>query len=285
MRKSIALILAIVFAASVFGQQDTARKKVYKMHLAWELPASGAAILLSNVGFRRLDKVSIMTEEEVARLNKNDVNGFDRSGGFFNPANYASAQKASDFFLNFSLVSPVVLALDKNIRKDWLDLITLYLASHTVDNSLYFLGTFPVRRPRPLTYMTEIPIKERTGEGKSNSFFSGHVSFATTATFFAAKVYTDYHQIKGWKRILIFAGASVPPALVGYYRMKAGKHFKTDVLTGFLAGATSGILVPELHRIIKKHDNLSLAPYYAPNGGGGLTLLVGLGGKKKVEGL
>jgi membrane-associated phospholipid phosphatase len=67
-----------------------------------------------------------------------------------------------------------------------------------------------------------------------------------------AKVYTDYHQIKGLKRIGIFTLAAIPPALVGYYRTEAGKHFKSDVITGFVSGAICGILVPEFHKDYNK---------------------------------
>jgi membrane-associated phospholipid phosphatase len=115
-------------------------------------------------------------------------------------------------------------------------------------------------------------MNERVGDNKSNSFFSGHVGFATTSTFFLVKVFTDYNQIKGWRRLLLYTAATIPPALVGFYRMESGRHFRSDVLLGFISGAASGILVPELHKIHKKHENLSFSPYYAPGGATGLSL-------------
>jgi membrane-associated phospholipid phosphatase len=172
--------------------------------------------------------------------------------------------------LNFSLVSPVVLALDKHMRKDWMDLLTLYLASQAVDNMVYFAAIATVRRPRPLAYDTLLSLAGRTGIGMSKSFFSGHVSFSATATFFAVKAYTDYHHIKGWPRLLLYSAAAVPPILVGYFRVESGRHFKTDVITGFISGAASGILVPELFRNKNKEkkNHVSLTPYYMQDGGG-----------------
>jgi membrane-associated phospholipid phosphatase len=276
MRKITILLFLVLAGAASFGQTDTAntvkREKVYKVKLAWELPSSAAAILLSSTGFRKLEKVSSMTEADILKLNPNDVNGFDRPVIFNNPARYADAQSKSDLFLNISILTPSLLMLDKKIRKDWLDLLTLYLASHTVDNALYFAGAFSVRRPRPFLYNTEVPMNERVGDNKSNSFFSGHVGFATTSTFFLVKVFTDYNQIKGWRRLLLYTAATIPPALVGFYRMESGRHFRSDVLLGFISGAASGILVPELHKIHKKHENLSFSPYYAPGGATGLSL-------------
>jgi membrane-associated phospholipid phosphatase len=100
------------------------------------------------------------------------------------------------------------------------------------------------------------------------SFFSGHVSFAATATFFAVKAYTDYHQIKGFSRIALYSLAAVPPLITGYFRVESGRHFKTDVLVGLLSGATCGILVPELFRDKGKRNGLSFRPYYMQDGGG-----------------
>ncbi|RFM28709.1 phosphatase PAP2 family protein [Deminuibacter soli] len=267
------LLLIVLFAASrfSFAQTDSMPRKIYKVKVKYELPAGILGLAASTIGYKKLATVSNMSAADVAKLNPNDINSFDRPIAFKDPSKFHSADKTADFFLNFSIVSPIVLALDKKIRHDWLDLITLYTVTHTFDNALYFIGTFSVRRPRPLTYNPKVPIEQKTGDGKSNSFFSGHVGFSSAATFYAVKVYTDYHQIKGWKRIFFYSVAAIPPALVGYYRMQGGRHFKTDVLVGFLAGGSAGILVPELHRIKKKHENISFAPYFTPGGTGGLT--------------
>lgn len=247
--------------------------KIYKMHVKYELPASLVFMGISYFGFRELDRVSTFSEADVMKLNSGSINGFDRPVVFYNPANFTRAESRSDFFLNLSIASPVLLALDRRVRKDWLDLVTLFLVSHAVDNTIYFAAAFPVRRARPLTYNPDIPMSFRTGEARSNSFFSGHVSFSATSTFFAVKVLTDYHHIKGWQRLALYTAAAIPPGLVGYYRIQAGKHFRTDVLLGMLVGASSGILVPEFHRQLKKNKNLVLQPYFSPfDGGSGLSL-------------
>jgi membrane-associated phospholipid phosphatase len=265
MRISILLLCCCLPAfktATAQSVKDTLPAKVYNVKWKYELPISVAFMVGSSFGFTALDKASVMDESDLQKLNPDDVNSFDRPIIFKDPAGFKTAQKRSDLFLNASILSPLILALDKDIRKDWLDLVSLYLVTHAVDNTVYFALAFPIRRPRPFTYNTNIPVEERIGRAKSNSFFSGHVSFSTTATFFLVKVYTDYHQIKGWKRLLLYTAASVPPALVGYYRMQAARHFKTDVLLGYLVGASSGILVPELHRNKGKDKRMSLEPFY-----------------------
>lgn len=244
--------------------------KVYRMHPKYQLPAAGVTIILSTMSFHALDENARMSAADVMKLNVNDINAFDRPTALRDPSGFANAVGKGQFFLNFSLVSPVVLALDKHMRKDWMDLLTLYLASQAVDNMLYFAAIATVRRPRPLAYDTLLSLAGRTGIGMSKSFFSGHVSFSATATFFAVKAYTDYHHIKGWPRLLLYSAAAVPPILVGYFRVESGRHFKTDVITGFISGAASGILVPELFRNKNKEkkNHVSLTPYYMQDGGG-----------------
>lgn len=278
----ILFLLLFYIKNTAFCQTDSVplqqRGKVYQLNLKYELPVSVVSLGASYWGFQALDRSSAYDADDISRLNPDNINRFDRPAAFYDPSLINRSQANSDLVLNISILSPVLLMIDKQIRKDWLDLLTLYLVSHTVDNALYFAAAFPVRRARPFTYNPEIPLEQKLGVAKSNSFFSGHVSFAATSTFFMAKVFTDYRQIKGWKRVAVFSAAAVPPALVGYYRMRAGKHFRTDVITGFLVGAASGILVPEFHRRISKHNRLTLSPFYTREYSG-FTMNVKLGNK------
>jgi membrane-associated phospholipid phosphatase len=254
---------------SVSAQKDSTYKSPYKVNLKWEIPASASFISVSYFGFRELDRISSFSEKDVAALNPQSVNAFDRPVIFNNAGFFEQAQKKSDLFLNISIASPIVLALSPEVRRDWLSLITLFAVTHTVDNAIYFATAYSVRRARPLTYSPDLDMSQKTGQAKSNSFFSGHVSFSSTSTFFLVKVFTDYYDIKGIKRVLLYTGASIPPALVGYYRMQAGKHFKTDVMVGLLVGGACGIIIPELHKY--KIKNLSLLPF-SDRYGKGLTL-------------
>ena len=48
--------------------------------------------------------------------------------------------------------------------------------------------------------------------------------------------------------------AAAVPAVVAYFRIRAGKHFLTDNLVGYAVGATVGVLVPRLHRVTSGYD-------------------------------
>lgn len=44
------------------------------------------------------------------------------------------------------------------------------------------------------------------------------------------------------------------PAVVAYFRIRAGKHFLTDNLVGYAVGATVGMVVPRLHHVNSGYD-------------------------------
>lgn len=266
------LLLTLLSCSLGYAQALRDSAKVYHVKPWIEGPAATGLLVASSFGFKALDRTSAFDAGDLARLQPADVNGFDRPVIFNDPAMATKAQSRADFFLNFSIASPVLLMLDRKIRKDWLDMLSLYLVTHVVDNAVYFAAAFPIRRPRPFTYNTEIPVELRTGDAKSNSFFSGHTSFSATSSFFLAKVFTDYNHIKGWKRIGIYTAASVPPALVGFYRVQAARHFWSDVMLGFTVGAACGILVPELHKRLNRIPNVSFNPYLTPLGQSGFCL-------------
>jgi membrane-associated phospholipid phosphatase len=46
----------------------------------------------------------------------------------------------------------------------------------------------------------------------------------------------------------VWTGAITLPAIVGYLRVKAGRHYPSDVIVGYGVGALIGYLVPTLHK-------------------------------------
>ncbi len=272
MKPYLYTIILLFQLTRVVGQSDTTAFCGYEVHPAYQLPVTTIALAASYFGFKELDRKATLSSQQVLTLSPSQINAFDRRVAFYDPSRFEAAQKRSDLFLNISIASPLLLMIGKPMRQDALDLLTLYTTAHAVNNVLYFAAAYSIRRARPLTYNAALPLEAKTGLAKSNSFYSGHVSFSTTATFFAAKVFTDYYGIRGWKRIAVFSVAALPPAWVGINRMHAGKHFPTDVLTGFVIGSVCGIAIPELHRKIRSHPQLSLRPEWLPGGGKGLAL-------------
>ena len=96
-------------------------------------------------------------------------------------------------------------------------------------------------RDRPLTYNPAFPIEKRTDGSSRLSFFSGHASRTATATFFLAKVLSDYHpDMKiGWK-VGLWTTAVAIPTMTGYFRIESGKHYNSDIIVGISIGAAVG---------------------------------------------
>jgi membrane-associated phospholipid phosphatase len=184
---------------------------------------------------------------------KQDIWRPDR--GFVCPINHRAAA-ASDVFMFTSLGAPALLLIDKKIRRDksfyimWAEVMVLNAGFTQITKAL-------VDRPRPYAYTTNSDPQTVTGKEPLRSFFSGHTSYTAASLFFIAKVYHDYHPHSPWRYVL-WGNAAVTPAVTGFLRVRAGKHFPTDVAVGYAVGAATGILVPYVHQKIRQRQNRNI---------------------------
>ena len=238
---------------SMCAQQVYDSIKVYQVSPWLELSISAGSFVLAKKGFSNLGRISRLNIDQLSDYDHIRANGLDRRLSCFRNCAFERSQEISDLALNITLIAPISLIFDRRIRKDWFDILALYVESEVINTGVYLGSAHLVRRTRPLVYDITLSDKQRSGNDRTNSFYSGHVGNTATASFFMAKVYTDYHQIKGWARIGLYGLASIPPSFVGYHRIKSGKHFFSDVAVGYLAGGLLGILIPEIHRIKKRN--------------------------------
>lgn len=160
-----------------------------------------------------------------------------------------SAAKLSDVTLGAAIATPVLLQLPGGWNRDTGRQLLLY--GEAVSASLFLNGVtkYLVQRPRPYNYHPDGRVVEYAREaGKDShlSFYSGHAS-----TAFAAAVAGSYlfasgsadREIKAmvWMFEMALAGATTQ------LRVRAGKHFYSDVLIGAVVGSAVGFLVPALH--------------------------------------
>jgi len=110
-----------------------------------------------------------------------------------------------------------------------------------------------VQRTRPYVYNSNVPLEKRMEYDGRKSFFSGHTTFAASNTFFAAHVVSQYFP-KTWLSYSTWAVAGLLPASVAYMRVDSGRHFPTDVITGYIVGAACGIVIPHLHTLQNKQN-------------------------------
>ena len=257
------------------GQDNTlSREKVYHMNYKIDIPVTAGLIIGNYFGFQQLMRKPELTPEQISFLDINEVGSFDRSALKLSPSNMYQAQSLSDWGRNITLLLPALLFIDKQIRDDWLDVSLLYMETQAVNLGVHLLaGPLFTNRVRPFVYYPEIPLENKMTYGSKDSWFSGHTSSTAAASFFMAKVYSDYHPELGNKKFWLFAAALVPPAFVGFNRYMALKHFPKDVVVGTAVGAAIGILIPHFHKITKqKVKNLTIVPFTGKQTGVALSL-------------
>ncbi len=251
-------------------------KRLKRYHVNYWVTGSiiGVGMAGDLLAIPRLKNKPLVSDEELVFINTEDqrslINPVDRLALDLQPSERDVYQKISDYGQIAIFLLPGLLIADKEIRKDWYDILLMYVEGHTVTFTFYnysFLGPTFHNRYRPLTYYAELPLDDRRNGGNRNSFFSGHASSCSYSTFFMAKVYCDYHPELRGKKYLLYLAASVPPLVIAYARVKALAHFPSDVAVGFALGAIIGIVLPELHKT-KLGKSLSLGMYEAPEGTG-----------------
>ncbi len=161
------------------------------------------------------------------------------------------AKTTSDVLLTSSFIPPVVLLFRRPKAND--DRRThsfMFFESAFLTWGLTNVTKRIARRPRPYMYHDDFisfPIEERRTKNSRQSFFSGHTSLTAANYFFTARTFSEYYPNNQWRPWIWGASISIP-ALTGFLRVKAGKHFPTDVIVGYAVGALiGGVLVPALH--------------------------------------
>jgi len=217
-----------------------------QLSLKQDLPLGIAAAGLGAVGLWIEGKKPIgLTEDQIANLNRMDINRFDRIATYnWRPA----SQHASDVLMILSAATPFLLYLDKDMRqnKQGLKLLALGAQSFAITIGLTNMTKRLAKRTRPYVYNSNVPMEERMERDARMSFFSGHTSVAAQGTFMFA---TFYSRTNRGSRLnpYIWAGAAALPLSTAFLRVRGGKHFPTDVIVGYVVGALTGYLIGRIH--------------------------------------
>jgi membrane-associated phospholipid phosphatase len=187
----------------------------------------------------------------------------------------------------FAFADPVMSGFREDSVQTGLVDAMLYAESVGLTFAFTTSAKLAVRRPRPIAYrdaqeafdagQTEPYQSSSTDSGLS--FFSGHAS--VTAAIGATATYLAFTRDPGGVRPwLTLGGATAVTTFVSVERVRAGKHFPTDVIAGVIAGAGIGIVVPHLHRtedVKQRRVWVGFAPVDADDEGqGGLLSVSGV---------
>ena len=236
-------------------------KDVY--HISWKVdaPVTGAGLGLSVLGLHFIQNKDSLNLAQVNAKKRSDIPGFDRgNAGYY--SDKANDNSYYPFFAGFAMPLIFVVA-DKTERQQAGKILVMYTESLAITAALYTMTAGNVQRSRPLVYPDKngnirAPLDKRESNNSQRSFYAGHTAATASASFFAAKIFSDLHPDSKLKPY-VWAVAAALPAVTGYYRYKSGEHFLSDNILGYAIGAASGILVPELHKN-KSFDRVTISP-------------------------
>jgi len=239
----------------------------FKLKSEWSFLAVGAISLASGIVAQNINHPTAFTESELMNLDRNDIFFIDRGAtDNWSPASHY----ISNVVRSTSILFPAFFLTDHHTKNEISMLLVMTLEVLSTNFGVTMLVKNIVNRPRPFTYNTNLDISIRSNKNDKLSFFSGHTSHTAAFTFFIAKVMTDYHpNAKGKFKAIVWSGATLIPTATAILRVKAGKHFPTDVIAGYIVGASIGFLIPHLHKRKKeKFTSLSLTPSFTGSGRG-----------------
>lgn len=241
--KQLSSILALWFLSAILAGPCHAQSP-YQLGVGKELALIGGGGAALAGGIFLKDQTPLLSDEELARLHPDQVNAFDRGAIY---RNSSTAREASDYFLDGSHLLPLLLLAGRDTRRDFGKIAVLWGEAMLVNGGLTMAAKYSFRRPRPYVYNLDIDAREKQHTNARTAFFSGHTSMAAANSFFAAKVFSDYCPDSKWKPV-VWAAAATVPAVTGYLRVRAGRHYPSDVIAGYAAGALVGYFIPHLHK-------------------------------------
>ena len=246
MKKYISLF-AILFVTQLGFSQYSLDKNKEPIYM-------GVGIGSAGIGLGLLNKYPELSDQEIRNLLQTSPKTPFRFDNWAIKQSSKRAKKISDLLLFSSIIPPTLLLFDRpnggevNTRGTH---AVLLAETFIINWGLTNLAKRAAKRPRPFMYNDNFdlfPLEKRRKKDARMSFFSGHTSVVSAMYFLTAVTYSEYYPNSKWKPIVWGTAISIP-ALTGFLRVKAGKHFPTDVLVGYAVGALiGGILVPALHQ-------------------------------------
>ena len=216
---------------------------VYSLSPAREISLFATGISFNALGVIQSRSTSVLKVEDIEKLSRSDLDGLDRTATY----NYSlKAKGMSDKLLLGSLFLPAAVMMDPNQHHQLEEKTVILLQTYILNAGSTLLVKSLVRRTRPFVYNENAPLSEKLKADARMSFFSGHTSFTATSSFFTASMLTANGQNRDIAP-MIWTSAAVLPAVQGYLRWKAGKHFPTDIFIGYAIGAGLGYLIPKIH--------------------------------------
>lgn len=216
----------------------------YYLSLKRELMYGGTGALSLGIGTYLQGQLDAPLRRDLEITSYSQINSFDRLGSHIELGN---SRKLSDLGLNTGAALPLLLLANKDTRSDFGKISILYAETMAIAGGLTNITKAGFGRARPYVYGPDWIPGTELATGDRASMVSGHTSLSAAGSFFFARVFADYHPDSKLKPYVWGLAATVP-ALTGYWRVRAAKHYPSDVIAGYALGAAVGYLVPTLHK-------------------------------------
>lgn len=160
-----------------------------------------------------------------------------------------SAKNLSDLTLVTTITTPIAIQVATGIDRDSGRALLLYGEAMAGSFFLMSLTKYLVQRPRPYVYNEDERVKQYTataGDDSMLSFYSGHASMTFTAAVSGSILFANRSDDLV-SRSLVWGGETFMASLTATLRVRAGRHFPSDVIAGAVVGIGVGLAVPLLH--------------------------------------
>lgn len=236
MVRLLSLTLALLtFATPVFADDNPGERPVDQTDRAIVVGAVAASLAPMAI---RLRSHALWDHQLLGDLDEAAYGQFSRSGAWL-----------SDLTLALAIAVPAAYLTGSTIEDAAGDRLVLYGETLAVDLALVQLVKYLVQRPRPYLYNQTpdvVRYAETAGDDGWTSFYSSHAAMSFGAAVAGAYLLSTSNTNPNVRGIAWGTGFALAAA-TSNLRVRAGRHFYSDVLLGALIGSVVGYAVPALH--------------------------------------
>ena len=159
------------------------------------------------------------------------------------------AAHLSDGMLALSVLGPAIYLTGATVDDVDGDRLLLYGETMAIDIALASIAKQIVQRPRPYMYSKDpkvIAYAKAQGLDRYAAFYSGHSAISFGAAMAGAYLLGASNESVAVRNVAFGVGFGIA-ATTASLRVRAGKHYISDVLIGSLVGLAVGYGVPALH--------------------------------------
>lgn len=157
----------------------------------------------------------------------------------------AAAAKLSDQLVALTVAAPVFTQLGEGVDAHFANFGVVYAEATSASLLLNGVAKLAFSRPRPYTYGQD-EARDPDPNDRNVSFYSGHSSTAFVTAISGSLLFAESAPNRASK-LVVWSSELMLAAATANLRVRAGKHYYSDVVVGGLVGAGVGIVVPVLH--------------------------------------